>query len=98
MMGSLASTRSSLSPAPSRTMTLRPLSAPWSSCGVERWGPYSEHGRALVVGDAAGWSRRRRRRHASDLMARLEVPAVRRVVDAMLDESRLDPVAPGCTL
>jgi len=74
------------------------IHAPWRSCGADRWGPWGERGRALVVGDAAGWSRRRRRRHATDLMRELGVPVVLREVESMLENHPFDPAASGCTL
>jgi len=74
------------------------IHAPWRSCGADRWGPWGERGRALVVGQAEGWSRRRRRRHATSLMSSLGVGIVRREVDSMLEDPRLDPAASGCTL
>jgi len=45
--------------------------APWASCGVARWGPYSENGWALVADleEARLWSRTRRRRDGAGLLA-----------------------------
>jgi ADP-heptose:LPS heptosyltransferase len=62
------------------------IHAPWRSCGAERWGPYSRHGWALVVGRQGGrrWSRRRRRRWAARELARLPVEVVARAAGSML--------------
>lgn len=66
------------------------IHAPWQSCSFERWGPYNEHGWALVVGrvEAGTWSRRRRRRQAAVLMRRLTVVAVRQAVESILGWTR----------
>jgi ADP-heptose:LPS heptosyltransferase len=59
--------------------------APWPTCGPGRWGPYSEHGRAIVV-EAPGaeqWPRRRRRRQGVRLMGALDPETVARAVLAV---------------
>ena len=45
--------------------------APWATCGVRRWGPYSTNGWALVADreEARRWSRSRRRRDGASLLA-----------------------------
>ena len=45
--------------------------APWATCGVTRWGPYSSNGWALVADreEARRWSRSRRRRDGASLLA-----------------------------
>jgi len=45
--------------------------APWPTCGVARWGPYSERGWALVAEtvEVQSWSRRERRRRGPQLLS-----------------------------
>jgi hypothetical protein len=47
------------------------IHAPWPTCAVGRWGPYSDRGWGLVADHpgAGGWSRRRRRRDGDALMS-----------------------------
>jgi ADP-heptose:LPS heptosyltransferase len=54
------------------------LHAPWATCGAGRWGPYADNGWALVAEahGAARWSRARRRRDGSALLAALRPEAV----------------------
>ena len=65
------------------------IHAPWATCGVARWGPYAENGRAIVVRTEGvfRWTRRRRRRLGSRLMQEIPVDYVGSVCDAMLHES-----------
>lgn len=62
------------------------LHAPWTSCGVDRWGPYAANGWALVVDhpEARRWSRRRRRRSGAWLMDQLPVDTVFQAVRNLL--------------
>jgi len=62
------------------------LHAPWTSCGVSRWGPYEDRGWGLVADAPAAheWSRRERRRHAPELMAGIPLEVVHRCVEAIL--------------
>ena len=62
------------------------LHAPWTSCGVSRWGPYVDRGWGLVAEapGARGWSRRERRRLAPELMAGIPLDVVHRCVAAIL--------------
>jgi ADP-heptose:LPS heptosyltransferase len=54
------------------------LYAPWPTCGVTRWGPYSEQGRALVAecAEAMRWSRGERRRRGDELLAAIPAATV----------------------
>ena len=60
--------------------------APWSSCGVSRWGPYAENGWAIEADDpeALDWSRAERERLGGQLLAAVPVDAVARVATALL--------------
>ena len=63
------------------------IHAPWASCGVSRWGPYSERGWGLVAhhADAVGWSRSERRRLAPALMRGIAPEAVLRCCMQLLE-------------
>jgi ADP-heptose:LPS heptosyltransferase len=63
------------------------IHAPWSSCGVSRWGPYDERGWGLVADapGAAEWTRTERRRNAGALMAGLSPELVQRCTHAILE-------------
>ncbi|MCP3981751.1 MAG: glycosyltransferase family 9 protein [bacterium] len=54
------------------------LHAPWATCGVSRWGPYSGSGWAIVAHhpQAVDWGRDERRRNAATLMAAVEPETV----------------------
>lgn len=60
--------------------------APWSSCGVGRYGPYSENGWAIVaeLEEAKHWSGRKRRKMADRLMAGIPATAALRCVRSFL--------------
>jgi ADP-heptose:LPS heptosyltransferase len=60
--------------------------APWPSCGVRRWGPYSDRGWALVADleEATHWSRRRRRRLGERLMAGIPPTSALRCIRGIL--------------
>jgi ADP-heptose:LPS heptosyltransferase len=63
------------------------IHAPWSSCGVRRWGPYHERGWAIVAEcDAARrWGPGERRRRGGDLLAAVGPDVVFRAARAILD-------------
>ena len=66
------------------------LHAPWTSCGVSRWGPYVERGWGIIA-EAPGardWSRSERRRLAPTLMAGIPLNVVHRCVEAILRGER----------
>ena len=56
------------------------LYAPWSTCGVTRWGPYAKNGWALVAEceEALSWSRGERRRRGSELLGGIRSDLVAR--------------------
>ena len=63
------------------------LHAPWPTCGVSRWGPYSQRGWAIVA-DAPGardWSHRQRRHMAEPLMRGVPPELVLDVAQALLE-------------
>lgn len=62
------------------------LHAPWASCGVARWGPYSERGWGLVAHhpQAEAWSRSERRIKGPALMSALSPETVLRCCVRML--------------
>jgi len=62
------------------------LHAPWTSCGVSRWGPYEDRGWGIVA-EAPGardWTRSERGRRAPALMAGISLEVVHRCVEAIL--------------
>ena len=63
--------------------------APWSTCGVNRWGPYSERGWAIMADCAAarGWSRGERDRLGAQLLALIS-PEIATHAAAVLLEDR----------
>jgi len=63
------------------------LHAPWSTCSVGRWGPYSDRGWALVADlpGAERWGRSRRRRLGARLLDGLSPSTVHACVLRMLD-------------
>lgn len=65
------------------------LHAPWSSCGVGRWGPYHERGFAIVAEceQARHWSARERRRLGAALLGAVAPDVVHRAALAILDGS-----------
>ena len=71
------------------------IHAPWSSCAVERWGPYAANGWAITAWneDALDWDHTTRRRKNRALMSALAVEAVESVVRQLLDGE--DPRRPG---
>ncbi len=62
------------------------LHAPWASCGVARWGPYSERGWGLVAHHprAEAWSRSERRLKGPALMSSVAPETVLRCCVRML--------------
>jgi ADP-heptose:LPS heptosyltransferase len=66
------------------------LHAPWTSCGVSRWGPYVDRGWGIVA-EAPGardWSRSERRKLARSLMAGIPLAVVHRCVESILAGER----------
>lgn len=66
------------------------LHAPWTSCGVTRWGPYVDRGWGIVA-EAPGardWSRGERLRLAPSLMAGIPLAVVHRCVESILAGQR----------
>jgi ADP-heptose:LPS heptosyltransferase len=61
---------------------------PWKSCGVERWGPYSEHGWALVaeLPEARHWSQRQKRRLGHRLLDGISPSVALECVEALVEE------------
>jgi ADP-heptose:LPS heptosyltransferase len=64
--------------------------APWSTCGVTRWGPYAGNGWALAAASAEAqrWSRGERRRMGCQLLASIPVELAARCATALLEGRR----------
>jgi len=64
--------------------------APWSTCGVARWGPYAPNGWAVAADaeDAPRWSRAERRRRGEQVLAAVPAQAVEDCVTAILEGRR----------
>lgn len=62
------------------------MHAPWPTCGVDRWGPYSENGWAIVAEHDAAmhWSRRKRRLMSERLMGGISSTVVLRCVMSLV--------------
>jgi len=62
------------------------IQAPWATCGAGRWGPYGEHGWAIVADNEAArsWSHAERHRHAAELMAGITPESVLGCVQHLL--------------
>jgi heptosyltransferase-3 len=63
------------------------LFAPWSTCGVTRWGPYAPNGWAIEAHDpeAVGWSRARRVRDGKALLSLIPPEIVAQATATLLD-------------
>jgi ADP-heptose:LPS heptosyltransferase len=61
--------------------------APWSTCGVARWGPYSARGWALAAecAEARNWSHGDRRRMGEQLLALIPSEVAAHCVTAILE-------------
>jgi len=64
--------------------------APWATCGVARWGPYSANGWALVADreQARRWSRSRRRRDGAGLLATISPDLAAETLEKLLSSLR----------
>jgi ADP-heptose:LPS heptosyltransferase len=72
--------------------------APWNSCGVARWGPYSTTGWGLIaeLSGAPHWSRGRRRAEGPRLMEAVTPTLAAKVVTDLMDGRSPElPPAPG---
>jgi len=70
------------------------LHAPWTTCGVPRWGPYAENGWGLVADlpEALEWSARERRERGEGLLGAVSPTTTLACVLSLLESRR--PVLP----